>query len=81
MNPELQRRRMAGAREKRFKWDVVARLHRAYGGLIDTAGRVSREEADRVFRTFDADNSGFIDQVKRTCYIVEEAQPSPLLLA
>eukprot|EP00884_Botryococcus_braunii_P016559 jgi/Botrbrau1/3587/Bobra.0078s0039.1 len=63
--PELQRKRIAAARARRFQHAAVAALSIHAGGhghLIDHPGHVNRDVARQVFNSIDTDENGFIDE-------------------
>ncbi len=62
--PELQKRRIAAARQKRFHDAAMVALEShalGHGSLIDPSGHVKKDVAHHVFQ-IDTDENGYIDE-------------------
>jgi hypothetical protein len=63
--PELQKRRIAAARQKRFHDAAMVALEShavGHGSLIDASGHVKKDVAHHVFQSIDTDENGYIDE-------------------
>lgn len=63
--PELQKKRIAAARQRRFQEAAFAALSMHAGGqgpLLDRPGHINKDVARHVFNSIDIDGNGSIDE-------------------